>query len=89
MRIYIYIYLYIYIYRGFNSGEFLNIFIEQDQCERVIGDRRVAGLTLTGSSAAGCALSSLAGKYIKKSVMELGGSDPFIVLKDADIQNVQ
>ncbi|MFE3867904.1 NAD-dependent succinate-semialdehyde dehydrogenase [Flavobacterium sp. LS2P90] len=71
---------------GFPEGVFQQITIDIAQVEGVIASDIVQGITLTGSEMAGSSVASLAGKYIKKSVMELGGSDAFIVLNDADIE---
>ncbi len=70
---------------GFPAGAFQNLNITNEQAARVIADRRVAAVTLTGSPAAGAKVSALAGAVCKKSVLELGGSDAFIVLADADL----
>ncbi|UZR97998.1 NAD-dependent succinate-semialdehyde dehydrogenase [Chondrinema litorale] len=71
---------------GFPEGVFQSLIIEVDQVEKVIESHIVQAATLTGSEKAGASLASLAGKNIKKTVLELGGSDPFIVLADADIE---
>jgi succinate-semialdehyde dehydrogenase/glutarate-semialdehyde dehydrogenase len=71
---------------GFPEGVFQQITIEISQVESVIAADIVCGISLTGSEMAGSSVASLAGKHIKKSVMELGGSDAFIVLDDADIE---
>jgi succinate-semialdehyde dehydrogenase / glutarate-semialdehyde dehydrogenase len=71
---------------GFPEGVFQQINIDIPQVESVIASDIVSGITLTGSEMAGSSVASLAGKYIKKSVMELGGSDAFIVLNDADLE---
>ena len=71
---------------GFDGGVYQALIIENGLTESILQDFRVKGVSLTGSEKAGSAVASLAGKHLKKSVLELGGSDPFIVLKDADIQ---
>jgi acyl-CoA reductase-like NAD-dependent aldehyde dehydrogenase len=70
---------------GFPEGVFQNLILERDDIVNVINDPRVQGASLTGSVRAGSAVASEAGKVIKKTVMELGGSDAFIVCEDADI----
>lgn len=76
----------VFITAGFPEGIFQALLVSSKEMEPVIADSRVQGVTLTGSTPAGMSVASLAGKYIKKTVLELGGSDPFIVLKDADIE---
>ena len=71
---------------GFPEGVFQQITIDIPQVESVIASDIVHGVTLTGSEMAGSSVASLAGKHIKKSVMELGGSDAFIVLNDANLE---
>jgi succinate-semialdehyde dehydrogenase / glutarate-semialdehyde dehydrogenase len=75
----------LFLEAGFPEGAFQAVLINSKNIEPLIADTRVQGVTLTGSTAAGMSVAALAGKYIKKTVLELGGSDPFIVLKDADI----
>lgn len=70
---------------GFPRGVFRSLFIDTDQAARVIDDPRVHAVTLTGSEAAGRKVAQRAGAALKKAVLELGGSDPFIVLEDADL----
>ncbi|MDQ3907594.1 MAG: NAD-dependent succinate-semialdehyde dehydrogenase [Acidobacteriota bacterium] len=69
---------------GFNNNEFQTLLIESKQVGRVLEDVRVAAATLTGSEPAGANVASSAGKQIKKTVLELGGSDPFVVMPSAD-----
>jgi succinate-semialdehyde dehydrogenase/glutarate-semialdehyde dehydrogenase len=71
---------------GFPKGVFQQVTISLNQVESIIASDVVSGVTLTGSEMAGSSVASLAGKHIKKTVMELGGSDAFIVLDDADIE---
>jgi succinate-semialdehyde dehydrogenase/glutarate-semialdehyde dehydrogenase len=71
---------------GFPEGAFQNLFIRSGAVEAVIRDPRVAAVTLTGSEAAGRSVAAIAGDEVKKTVLELGGSDPFIILADADIE---
>ena len=70
---------------GFDGGEFQTLLITSQQVKRVLEDERVRAATLTGSEAAGASVASTAAKQIKKTVLELGGSDPFIVMPSADL----
>ena len=70
---------------GAPAGAYTNLFISKDQVTRVIDDDRVRAVALTGSEGAGAIVAERAGKNLKKSTLELGGSDPFIVLDDADL----
>lgn len=70
---------------GAPLGLYTNLFISHQQSEKIIGDKRIRGLSLTGSEVAGAIVAAEAGKHVKKSVLELGGSDAFIILEDADI----
>ena len=71
---------------GFPENVCQNLYINFEQSDWVIQQPSVQGVTLTGSTVAGSHVASVAGKYIKKTVLELGGSDPFIVLDDADVE---
>nr|WP_130736578.1 NAD-dependent succinate-semialdehyde dehydrogenase [Flavobacterium sp. J27] len=68
------------------EGLYTNLFVRGSKVTKLIADKRIQGASLTGSEKAGSELAMMAGKFIKKSVLELGGSDPFIVLEDADIE---
>lgn len=71
---------------GLPEGVFINLFVAHDDVETILKDPRVCGVALTGSEIAGSAVAQTAGKHLKKSIMELGGADAFVVLDDADIE---
>jgi succinate-semialdehyde dehydrogenase/glutarate-semialdehyde dehydrogenase len=75
----------LFLRAGFGPGVLTNLFVEIDQVPDIIADPRVVGVTLTGSERAGRSVAALAGKNLKKCVLELGGSDPFIVASSADM----
>jgi succinate-semialdehyde dehydrogenase / glutarate-semialdehyde dehydrogenase len=70
---------------GFPDGLFRAVFLSNERAAQVIADPRVRAVTLTGSDRAGRQVAAQAGRHLKKAVLELGGSDPFIVLDDADV----
>jgi succinate-semialdehyde dehydrogenase/glutarate-semialdehyde dehydrogenase len=76
----------IFLRAGFPRGAFQTLLIGSEEVEYVLNDRRVVAATLTGSEPAGRSVASIAGKQIKKTVLELGGSDPFIVMPSADLK---
>jgi succinate-semialdehyde dehydrogenase/glutarate-semialdehyde dehydrogenase len=78
----------IYGEAGFPDGAYVNIYATHDQVESVIADPRVRGVSLTGSERAGAAVAEIAGRNLKKVVLELGGSDPFILLGTDDLDTV-
>jgi succinate-semialdehyde dehydrogenase / glutarate-semialdehyde dehydrogenase len=71
---------------GFPAGAFQTLLVGSDGVQRILEDRRVVAATLTGSEPAGRSVAGIAGKQVKKTVLELGGSDPFIVMPSADLQ---
>ena len=71
---------------GAPDGAFTNLFISPDQVAEIIADQRVQGVALTGSEGAGSVVAQQAGKHLKKSTLELGGNDVFLVLDDADME---
>lgn len=72
---------------GFPDNVFQNLIIHHDKIESIISNDIVKAVTLTGSERAGKSVGALAGKYLKKSVLELGGSNAFIVMEDADMEH--
>ncbi|HVI36196.1 MAG TPA: aldehyde dehydrogenase family protein, partial [Gaiellales bacterium] len=75
----------IYLDAGFPEGAYINIYASNDQIADVIADPRVQGVSVTGSERAGAAVAEIAGRNLKKVVLELGGSDPFILLSTDDL----
>ena len=71
---------------GVPEGAFQTLLVSSEQVDSIIEDRRVKAVTLTGSEPAGRAVAETAGRELKKTVLELGGADPFVVLKDAPIE---
>ena len=70
---------------GAPKGVYTNIFVPGSKVSELLDDPRVKGAALTGSEPAGASFASAAGKNVKKSILELGGSDAFIVMPDADL----
>lgn len=70
---------------GVLDGAYINIFATHEQASTIIADPRIQGVSLTGSERAGSAVGEQAGRHLKKAVLELGGSDPYIVLDSADV----
>ena len=75
----------LYLDAGFPEGAYVNIYATNDQIAKVIADPRVQGVSVTGSERAGAAVAEIAGRNLKKVVLELGGSDPFILLSTDDM----
>lgn len=71
---------------GFPAGVLTNFFVEVDDVAAIIADSRVAGVSLTGSEKAGRSVGELAGRHLKPCVLELGGSDPFLIAESADLE---
>lgn len=72
---------------GLPEGAFRSLLIPGSRVDAVIADPRIAAVTLTGSTPVGRSVAATAGKYLKKTVLELGGSDPYLILHDADIEH--
>ncbi len=77
----------LFLRAGFPEGVLTTLFVEIDQIPDIIADSRIVGVTLTGSDRAGRSIAELAGKNLKKCVLELGGSDPFVVASSADMEH--
>ncbi len=75
----------LFLKAGFPSGVYQNLPISIEQTKKVISDSRIQGVSLTGSVRAGRAVATLSGQYLKKTVLELGGSDPYVILDSADL----
>ncbi|WP_104197416.1 NAD-dependent succinate-semialdehyde dehydrogenase [Cryobacterium sp. M15] len=70
---------------GFPAGAYTNVYADSEQVATIIADPRIQGVSLTGSEGAGAAVAEVAGRHLKKVVLELGGSDPFILLSTDDM----
>lgn len=75
----------IFLDAGFPEGAYVNVYATNEQAADIIADPRVQGVSLTGSERAGAAVAEIAGRHLKKVVLELGGSDPFIVMSSDDL----
>ncbi|MCL4115275.1 UNVERIFIED_CONTAM: hypothetical protein GTU68_059198 [Idotea baltica] len=75
----------IFLEAGCAEGQFTTLLMSTDDIEEVIAHQAVKGVTLTGSGLAGSSVAAMAGKHLKKTVLELGGSDPYIILPNADV----
>ncbi|GHE08923.1 NAD-dependent succinate-semialdehyde dehydrogenase [Klenkia taihuensis] len=75
----------VFLDAGFPEGAYVNVYASNDQAATIIGDPRVQGVSLTGSERAGTAVAEVAGRNLKKVALELGGSDPFILLSTDDL----
>ena len=75
----------IFLDAGYPQGAYVNLYASHEQIETVIADPRVQGISLTGSERAGAKVAEIAGRHLKKVVLELGGSDPFILLSTDDL----
>ncbi|MFD1553232.1 NAD-dependent succinate-semialdehyde dehydrogenase [Putridiphycobacter roseus] len=78
----------IFLKAGYPIGVFQNLIVHHNQTEKIIAHKTIKAVSLTGSEAAGSAVAAIAGKHIKKSLLELGGSNAFIVWEDADIDQI-
>ncbi|MEU2677645.1 NAD-dependent succinate-semialdehyde dehydrogenase [Streptomyces sp. NPDC007107] len=78
----------LFLQAGFPAGAYVNVYATNEQIADVIADPRVQGVSLTGSERAGAAVAEIAGRNLKKVVLELGGSDPFVLLSTDDLDAV-
>jgi succinate-semialdehyde dehydrogenase/glutarate-semialdehyde dehydrogenase len=77
-----------FLQAGFPQGVFMNLNVDSKDVKALIEDKNIAAITLTGSDAVGRSIASIAGQNLKKTVMELGGSDAYIILEDVDLEKV-